>query len=353
MIKNNIKMKYLVSFLMMLLVTTATLFGQIDFAVGGAGASPSPIAIGDTTVLEASIAINSTSGGSGQLGVGCLQVLVSFDESKVQYVEPIYSGPQPFIITGSFTWLYVPGDGIYGSNNTALFDGDGGSLLLSFRSLVGGPTSVQFSTNLSDVFNCTNSNDGTNDGAFATVVLPVKYKSITTRSERCVGNQIIWSTSSEVNNSHFEIEVSKDSKNFVSIGEVKGTNKSTGSEYKFIDLNKYANGQTVHYRLKQFDFDGRFEYSELISTRYSCDKPVQISVSPNPARDEVRVEFVGADPSDLNAILLDGNGAYVKDVTLNTGVINKLDISSLSPGVYTIQVSINEEQFNQRFIKVD
>lgn len=353
MIKNNIKMKYLVSFLMMVLVTTTSLLGQIDFAIGGAGASPSPIAIGDTTILETSISINSTTGGSGQLGVGCLQIIVSYDTSKVEFVEPVYTGPQPFIATSSFTWLLVPGDGVYGTNNTTLFDGDGGSLLLSFRSKVVGPTSVQFSANLSDVFSCTNSNDGTNDGAFATVILPVKYKSITTRSERCVGNQIIWSTSSEVNNSHFEIEVSKDGKSFVSIGEVKGTNKSSGAEYRFMDLNKYANGQTVHYRLKQFDFDGRFEYSELISTRYSCEKPIQISVSPNPARDEVRVEFIGADPTELNAILLDGNGAYVKDVLLNTGVINKLDISSLSPGVYTIQTNINEEQFNQRFIKVD
>lgn len=72
-----------------------------------------------------------------------------------------------------------------------------------------------------------------------------------------------WSTYLEINNSGFEIERSDSRVNSWSrIGFVKGNGSvNTLSEYSYIDKN-LATG-TFHYRLKQIDFNGNFEYYEL------------------------------------------------------------------------------------------
>ena len=319
-----------------------------DYAYGGAGLSPSPVTTGQSTTLNTFLTITDLTG-ANTIAVGCLLVSVSFDESKLDFDE-VVSGN----FGDAFNWTYLPGDGLLvGVNTIPLVDGDGGDVFVTFTALTTGTTS-QLSINLNDNFPCTiTGNDTTNDGGFATIVLPVKYKSINVFSEKCAGSLIKWITSSEINNSHFEVEASSDGRNFTNIGKVQGTNRSTGSEYSLLDENKYANGQNIQYRIKQVDFDGSFSYTDAISTRFICEKNISLAISPNPAKDEVRVEFEGADLSEISAKILDGNGAYVRDISLNTGLINKVNIQDLSPGVYTLQTKIGEEVFNQRFIKVE
>ncbi len=76
---------------------------------------------------------------------------------------------------------------------------------------------------------------------------------------------IYWTTLSETNCDYFEVQKSTDGINFVTIGEVTGAgNSSTLINYSFRDETQ--NTGTVYYRLKQVDFDGKFQYSYTIST---------------------------------------------------------------------------------------
>ncbi|MGV6860501.1 MAG: hypothetical protein ACWA41_01950 [Putridiphycobacter sp.] len=76
---------------------------------------------------------------------------------------------------------------------------------------------------------------------------------------------IYWTTLSETNCDYFEVQKSTDGVNFISIGEVTGAgNSSTLINYSFRDESQ--NTGTVYYRLKQVDFDGKFQYSYTIST---------------------------------------------------------------------------------------
>lgn len=98
-------------------------------------------------------------------------------------------------------------------------------------------------------------------------VLPVELKSFT----GILINQSVqlnWITTTELNNSGFEIERSKDCKieksnEWETIGFVEGhgTTAETHS-YSFIDENVTTG--TYKYRLKQIDFDGTFTYSNEI-----------------------------------------------------------------------------------------
>lgn len=74
-----------------------------------------------------------------------------------------------------------------------------------------------------------------------------------------------WRTASEVNNEKFEIEESTDGRLYNKIGEVTGNGTTyERSDYSFSTIS-VSNQSLLYYRLKQIDFDGKFEYSHAIS----------------------------------------------------------------------------------------
>ena len=90
-----------------------------------------------------------------------------------------------------------------------------------------------------------------------------------------------WVTQSEINNYGFEIEKSPDGNHFTKTGFVDGAgNANSVHEYEFKDFNMHST--VLYYRLKQIDFNGAFDYSEIIKiTRKNEHLPLLIY--PNPA----------------------------------------------------------------------
>ena len=71
--------------------------------------------------------------------------------------------------------------------------------------------------------------------------------------------EITWTTASETNNDFFTVERSQDGREFIPIGVVDGAgNSNTILNYKLMDADPYVG--ISYYRLKQTDFDGKFEY---------------------------------------------------------------------------------------------
>ncbi|WP_436517326.1 T9SS type A sorting domain-containing protein [Ekhidna sp. To15] len=89
-----------------------------------------------------------------------------------------------------------------------------------------------------------------------------------------------WSTAVEINNDYFEVLKSTDGQNFYSITKINGFGNSNNIvEYSFADLD-VSNGN-YFYQLKQVDFNGEFEYHQIISISFSIQED-KISVFPNP-----------------------------------------------------------------------
>ena len=83
------------------------------------------------------------------------------------------------------------------------------------------------------------------------------------------GNEIIlsWSTASELNNLGFEVQRSNDETEFAAVGFVDGHGTTTEQyTYSYVDRN-LSNG-TIYYRLKQLDFNGSYEYSNIIEVEW-------------------------------------------------------------------------------------
>ena len=111
-----------------------------------------------------------------------------------------------------------------------------------------------------------------------------------------------WITASELNNSGFEIEKQVSGKQYtvsniwerIGFVEGKGTTAET-NYYSFIDEEVSAG--IYKYRLKQIDFDGSFEYSDVVEVEVNIPAAFSLSQNyPNPFNPSTRIEY--SIPSD-------------------------------------------------------
>lgn len=125
--------------------------------------------------------------------------------------------------------------------------------------------------------------------------LPVELLSFTAIVNPKSEVQLDWITISEINSSHFEVERSQNGKDFERIGIVEAAGFSEAEiTYHLLDESPYQG--VSYYRLRQVDLDHSFEYSE-IRTVYISDEKNNISIFPNPIRNEAMLYLQGL-PSD-------------------------------------------------------
>lgn len=74
-----------------------------------------------------------------------------------------------------------------------------------------------------------------------------------------------WTTASEINNSHFELERSVDGLEWQTVANISGAGNSTQTLYYAYEDSKFHQDVVNYYRLKQVDYDGAFEYHDIIS----------------------------------------------------------------------------------------
>jgi myo-inositol-hexaphosphate 3-phosphohydrolase len=98
----------------------------------------------------------------------------------------------------------------------------------------------------------------------AEMIIPVELISFTADIfESSV--RISWITATEVNNLGFEVQRKLENSGWEKIGFVKGHGTTTETQqYKFIDNISDLQASSLAYRLKQIDYDGSYEYSEVV-----------------------------------------------------------------------------------------
>jgi hypothetical protein len=146
---------------------------------------------------------------------------------------------------------------------------------------------------------------------------------------------LYWTTANEQNNSRFDVQRSKDRLHFETTGFVSGAVNSTDrTDYSFPDKVSWS-GQ-YYYRLKQFDLDGRYEYSKIISVKVVIKN---IEVSPNPATGIIKIS--GVHSSEIKLVkIVNSAGILIKSVKPDD---LKIDISELASGVYILNVETMQE----------
>jgi len=127
--------------------------------------------------------------------------------------------------------------------------------------------------------------------------LPVELNSFTADFNNSVV-KLEWETASEKNNLGFQIERSKLNSQhleWLNIGFVSGNGTTTKPHnYTFTDKNLPAG--SYKYRLKQIDYDGTFEYSDIVQVEVSPPKEFSLNQNyPNPFNPTTTIKFTISD----------------------------------------------------------
>lgn len=171
-------------------------------------------------------------------------------------------------------------------------------------------------------------------------VLPVSLASFTSSVNKN-SVELKWRTSSETNNSGFDLErKSKNEAAWKKIANIKGSgNSSTEKNYSYKDVNVQTG--KYNYRIKQIDFNGNYQYYDLqgevtigVPSKYDLGQNY-----PNPFNPVTKINFDLPNDSKVSMIIYDVTGREINRLVNNelrqAGYHTvELNGSSLSSGVY-------------------
>lgn len=188
--------------------------------------------------------------------------------------------------------------------------------------------------------------------------LPVELVNLTAYGVENEYINVDWITATEVNNQGFEIQRSSDGINFIKVGFIEGNgNSSEINNYRFEDY-EVQKDIVYYYRLKQLDFDGQFEITDVVSASLKANDNFSVNVFPNPSK--VKGELIVAISSsidtkaDVKVYDVIGQLLIFDKVTLSKGLNNyRLDNSTFAAGQYFVVVNMAEEQFSKNILVLD
>jgi hypothetical protein len=187
--------------------------------------------------------------------------------------------------------------------------------------------------------------------------LPITLRSFTAKKYGKEDALLQWTSSTEVNSSHYEIERSVDNHNWERIGTVKAAGNSTSDlNYEYIDANLPLNRDLTvfYYRLKMVDTDNLFEYSDVRKISFDIIENTTVKVYPNPAHQSVSVSTLTSQVLDQNAtaMIFDVNGKLILEREISENGINTIDISGIPADIYFMHITVGTEKYIEKLIVI-
>lgn len=264
------------------------------------------------------------------------------DQEKEDYVNVLYridGGPWN-LVSNILDWcgLYgscgshtLYGDDGINSGDCRDNDSDWGSALVTTSGLSGTSLEIRVETINSATDEIIRLDDMVIKGV---AILPVTLSAFSVTPQ---GNSALlhWQTASEKNNHYFEVERTQSlfENDWETLAVV------TGAGHSDIPIDYYYQDQQInpgrsYYRLKQVDFDGRFEYSEIkyVNARHSA------RLFPNPASNFALVPFSHFTERPEIRIFNAATIEHCVKVKRFDDYIH-LDLSNLSSGNYIVTIN--------------
>ena len=174
---------------------------------------------------------------------------------------------------------------------------------------------------------------------------PVTFTGLVVKNERC-SIKVNFSTENEINVKQFEIETSKDGRNFITMGKLASNSRiNYAFSFPLTDNNKAS---IIYVRIKSVDMDGRFQYADTRTVKGICNEKLAVSLFPNPATKSNTELTLRANTGIFNGkiaiTLMDINGKTLNQQELN--LLNadqfKLKTGLLAAGQYIIKITGSE-----------
>ncbi|NIJ55232.1 reprolysin-like metallopeptidase [Dyadobacter arcticus] len=195
-------------------------------------------------------------------------------------------------------------------------------------------------------FDISNVNFGIN------TALPVTLASFNVELKGKNNASLTWETSEETNNAGFDIEMSPDARNFVKVGYVDGNGDSKISHQYQYSINDLAGGH-YYFRLKQLDYDGKFEYSQIRTLEIISSSDI-LAVYPNPTSGKLKFNPNMHKNQVFSVQVANQSGKIVLSLPASASYTSgyELDASSLASGLYHIVIQGANFTENLKFVKL-
>ncbi len=178
------------------------------------------------------------------------------------------------------------------------------------------------------------------------IVIPVELTSFTASA---AGNDVHlnWSTATELNNYGFNIEKRqtsdvKQNRSWKEISFVPGHGTTTEQQqYSFID-ESVPSGK-YQYRLKQIDYDGTFEYSDIVEVEVGLSTEFSLSQNyPNPFNPSTKIQYAIGSPQFVSLKVYDVLGNEVATLVNEEKPAGNYEVdfyaAGLPSGIYFYQL---------------
>lgn len=148
--------------------------------------------------------------------------------------------------------------------------------------------------------------------------------------------KLAWTTATELNSSHFEVQRSTTGTTFEAIGTVAAAGSSHAQHaYAFRDATLPTGPTTLYYRLRHLDADGSGSYSPVRSVAVAAATAGTLALYPNPAHAAATLTGAGAHATVQVLTLL---GTVVATTAADaTGAATLPLPSGLTAGIYVVR----------------
>jgi Secretion system C-terminal sorting domain len=163
--------------------------------------------------------------------------------------------------------------------------------------------------------------------------LPVNFIGIVAQRNNNNGVDLKWDVSEEVNVREYQVESSITGSSFTTVGSSTAKGKSI---YTFTNYNAPSN--TVYYRIKSVDIDGRYKYSGILKLTGNNSYSSGLMLYPMPATNEITVQHKRLN-ANVKMMISSVDGQILKVIIPREGTSNTpVDISRLAPGMYFVRL---------------
>ena len=181
------------------------------------------------------------------------------------------------------------------------------------------------------------------------IILPVELISFAGDARGAV-NELWWSTATESDNDHFDLQRSTDGVEWEPLATIEGAGTSQQRiDYSAVDHAPFA---LTYYRLKQVDTDGASTLSDVIALRNGMVTGGLV-LYPNPVHAELHIALPeGSAFTSLSIIAMDGRVVYERAIVPADGRATlTVDARDLPIGAYSLLLRSANATMSGRWIK--
>ena len=188
-----------------------------------------------------------------------------------------------------------------------------------------------------------------------TFVLPVTFVDVKL-TVTSTNNIVSWTVADELSVKEYIVERSVDGVTFVAAGTVAYRNNGGGQQtYTFNDGPVLGANNTVYYRIRQVDIDGKYMISKVV-VYTGAQRKTGLTIIGNPVRNNEIVLNISSDrqgQAELHLIDIKGRTMLIQKQSLNNGSnIVRLTSSGgyLAAGTYVVKAIINGQLFVEKIM---